>query len=1184
MVSVAHAASGTWTDTTTGPSNWSDTAKWSGGIVADASGSTASFTSDITASTTVTLDSARTITNIVFSDNGAAGSPWVLSGGNTLTLAGTTPTLTTTTDATISSVITGTVGMTKAGSGLLALSAQSTYTGNTVVNGGVLSLTGGGGGSGTIRGTVTVNTGATLRLATGDATGYNGGATALTNLNIVGGTLDVSTTGNQTLGNAVINLTGGSMTGVANSNLDFFNGSSALNSLASPTTSTISGVKLDIRQTQGAVFTVAKGTTVSGYDLDISSVVSNNTYGPNPFTKAGAGTLRFLGANAYTGATNVNAGTLVLDYTASNTSKISSTTATSIAGGATLQLTGNAAAASTQAAKGLNLTGGGTAKIVMATAAGQTLGADFSSGTLGLGGSILNVSVTGTGTAQLKLPGTTANSVLPYATYGTAGLAFARTDASNFVTGGTTNNTASDLGTWVSGATQYVTTGAAFTNSVGAGVVIDGITFNDAAARTVTIGTGNTLTLNAGVLVTSTVAGNASIITGGTLTTSAGGTLALVNGSTGVLTLSSKITDNTSSKLAVYGPGEVNITSGTNDYAGGTTLNNVFVRLSGGNQGFGTGAVTVNGSSKLATNSGGGAVNLANPVAISSGGFLNVDSGYASMTFSGAITGAGGFGTTSSGTTILTAANTYTGATFVGANTLSVTAAGSLNGSSGIQVAGGGTFTNAGNLTVTGTGVTDNAGSTVSLAVLQSGTYNNTAGTVNFGSMGLNGTTNISGGTLTDSGAFFTGEQTGTGPGVVNQSGGTVNLTTSTNQIRVGHWSVGGNIYNLTGGTLNVPNAAFQVGWDGTTTFKVTGTAVANLKQLTLGANSNNANTAYLGDAFTGNSGGTLNLGTGGIVKSSNGVVSLGNGTVGAYADWTSTANLTLTSTAGTTFNTLDSVDLTTARNVTLSGVLSGAGSVVKTGAGTLTLSGTNTYTGDTVATGGTLSLANASLADVADVKISNGAMLNLGFAGTDTIDELYIDGVQQASGTWGSPTSSAVNKTSRITGTGILQVNTGAAVATYEDWATAKGLTVANNGKAQDPDGDGRNNLQEFAFDEDPLSGKSASKMSVKVATVDGQSVLTLTLPVRAAASFPDGYSGMLASLPVDGFTYYIMGSVDLTYWNLDIAEVPSGQSGPLQANLPPLSSGWIYRSFYVPGAHPGELEKLFMRASVSE
>ena len=143
----ARAVDGTWTND--GSSLWSTTTNWNGGTVADGSGATANFnTINITADRTISLDSSRTIGNLIFGDitTGSAAS-WILDNnsipGNVLTLAGGTPTITvnamgTGAGATLSAILAGTSGLTKAGSGALTLSGADTYTGTITINGGIL--------------------------------------------------------------------------------------------------------------------------------------------------------------------------------------------------------------------------------------------------------------------------------------------------------------------------------------------------------------------------------------------------------------------------------------------------------------------------------------------------------------------------------------------------------------------------------------------------------------------------------------------------------------------------------------------------------------------------------------------------------------------------------------------------------------------------------------------------------------------------------------------------------------------------------------------------------------------------------------------------------------------------------------------------------------------------------------
>jgi fibronectin-binding autotransporter adhesin len=99
---------------------------------------------------------------------------------------------------------------------------------------------------------------------------------------------------------------------------------------------------------------------------------------------------------------------------------------------------------------------------------------------------------------------------------------------------------------------------------------------------------------------------------------------------------------------------------------------------------------------------------------------------------------------------------------------------------------------------------------------------------------------------------------------------------------------------------------------------------------------------------------------------------------------------------------------------------------VTKIGSGTQTFSGPNNeYSGDTRVQGGTLRITNPFLHDMADIYVSNGASLDLNFAGTDTIDSLVLGGVPAAIGVWGSPASTAANKSPLLAGSGLLMVTT---------------------------------------------------------------------------------------------------------------------------------------------------------------
>lgn len=179
--------------TATGGGLWNTTGNWQSGVIGAGSGQIADFsTLDITSDTTVNLDSARTIGKFVFGDTdigSAAG--WTLANnsgaGNTLTLVGTTPTVTvnalgTNKAVTISAIIAGSEGVTKDGSGTLALSGANTYSGETVISNG------------------------TIKAANSAALGSNSAGTTVQ----PGATLDLNA---QNLGTEVISISG---TGVAN--------------------------------------------------------------------------------------------------------------------------------------------------------------------------------------------------------------------------------------------------------------------------------------------------------------------------------------------------------------------------------------------------------------------------------------------------------------------------------------------------------------------------------------------------------------------------------------------------------------------------------------------------------------------------------------------------------------------------------------------------------------------------------------------------------------------------------------------------------------------------------------------------------------------------------------------------------------------------------------------------------
>lgn len=179
----------------------------------------------------------------------------------------------------------------------------------------------------------------------------------------------------------------------------------------------------------------------------------------------------------------------------------------------------------------------------------------------------------------------------------------------------------------------------------------------------------------------------------------------------------------------------------------------------------------------------------------------------------------------------------------------------------------------------------------------------------------------------------------------------------------------------------------------------------------------------------------------------------------------------------------------------------SGKLALTKIGSGTLALSGPNTYSGLTTVSGGTLQLDFPDMiADTGAIEIASTAALNLSHGETETVSNFRINGVPQATGTWGRIGSvSALGadfESAVITGDGLLEV-TNLFTESFWDgtgtsWQSAAAWSISPTDAALNPSAPpGLNNATRFGLD-----GLTASQFI----TLDGDQAtpgMSFTSPV---------------------------------------------------------------------------------------
>ena len=269
-----------------------------GGVAAQLNSLSGSANNTISAP--ITLSSSLNITN-ASSTNGNL----TLSGGITAATAGAKTITTSTGLVTVSGVIgngSGTIGLTQNGPGTLALTQVNTYSGNTTIAGGTIS----------VDGDATLGTG-TLFLSGGTLNGTATRSIADAIANNINVTANSSITTSSAAGTVLMNFTG-TLSGTAGTTLTFNNtGADMASDMFTPR---FSGG--DFTMDSAIVLTSALGQVqlqdfnASGTTHTFNGVISGNGSFNRSFGSGTGGTTVFTVSNTYTGTTTVNNGTLQL--------------------------------------------------------------------------------------------------------------------------------------------------------------------------------------------------------------------------------------------------------------------------------------------------------------------------------------------------------------------------------------------------------------------------------------------------------------------------------------------------------------------------------------------------------------------------------------------------------------------------------------------------------------------------------------------------------------------------------------------------------------------------------------------------------------------------------------------------------------------------------------------------------
>ena len=970
-----------------------------------------------------------------------------------------------------------TVNQSLAISGLIdALATSGTQTlrvggaGNTVISGSIindqgsilsLSKTGAGTlillgsnsmGSGTwqIGGATANNVGnyGAVRLASNNALG-NYTTVDLSNVGGVGAVGRIELTGGVTISGVTLNVAGrGDFTATG---VDLVNVSGS-NTWAGNIMATQGGGGQGIRSEAGLLTlsgTVGQTSNNKGFwvggpgDVLINGSVTTGTFATLGLTKFGSGTLTITGpSNLGTGATVITGGTLNLDFgqAAVTNNLILSTGALQLGGftadpingavtagaiGGALNVLGRSGTNNSQSFGSLAVNAGASALTINGASGNSTV---LSLGAISraINGTVDFTLPTGAQSSGNGFRTTSINSNGILGGWATvSGTDWASvTSGSNIVglsvNGGYTNDT------WSAANNTTVTTNS----SVTAGSTTNSLRFNAAVSGTIMLG-GNASITSGGILVTSNVGPNISMITSGTLLGASAKDLVVIQSNTnGGLTIFSPIGDNGTSGLTKSGPGLLTLT-GSNSFKGITSINAGSLVL--GN------AMALQNSTLLYDNQGGtisfgalstasiGGIKGAQDLPASALTSLIITNGAGGTAYYGAIRdgSAGPLSLTKAGSSSQTmgGANTYTGTTTLAAGTL-ILAIGDIPGISGPMGKSGPIAFNGGTLQYMPINQTDYS-SRVSNAAGQSIIVNPNAQSVTWASplSMASGTLQLSGaGTLTLAGA-------NTYTSVTLIKTGILNLGSVENAGVSGPLGVGGSISFSSSGVLQY---SIVNSYDYSSRF-------AQTASQTIGIDTNGQNVSF----------------TAGLVSSGGTLTKTGAGTLtlGGSNNYSSTVVK-----GGTLLEDFNLLGATPINRLAPTGTLSLSGGTFKVlGSGSSGVASSQTLASMTVT-------ANSASALVLDANTGSGTVLNVGAVTRNTggtVDFTLPSGTQSASNGFRTSTGNLAGSTiiggyATVSGTDWASVNNGNIVGlsanggyVNDAWAAGNNTTVVSGSSA---------------------------------------------------------------------------------------------------------------------------------------